>query len=296
MSNKEYRVRLYADENDSYVELWKRLDKKNSFIARYTFGGSWYYVSDPLGYCELDFPIAEDVTIVVCDANGNELFRSRNGDGSASFNTIEQEAKVRWAAFVKANGLTVQPYEEFKEWLLSFQDPEQCGEAAKDYPENWMHYHIEKASVEVLDSYVYLGCEEELQRIHYKHRFCGVEWDEYRVGGSLMGYVFNKEVCGPMYSPGTAKGLVIDAIKANHGNTNAVSWVQHCYGNVYAQRNIWLISAADLLLQGNYRKTYVDRVAAEERDHTRFYAQGHRGIAAIRQKYPECQCDWHFII
>ncbi|MSS38596.1 hypothetical protein [Clostridium porci] len=55
---KEVKVSLCISENDSYVELWKNINPKMGeaeYYGRYTYQdqGTWYYVSDALGYCEL---------------------------------------------------------------------------------------------------------------------------------------------------------------------------------------------------------------------------------------------------
>jgi len=49
---KEIKVKLYADENDSFVELWKVIDHVKGdplYYGRYTYNdeGTWYYVCDP---------------------------------------------------------------------------------------------------------------------------------------------------------------------------------------------------------------------------------------------------------
>ena len=93
------RARFHSEEDDSYVELWQIVGRKK-YIARHTCGPKrWYYVSDPLGYRELDRPIEDDVTVVVCGRDGYELFRTSNADGSADFNTPKQEAYAQWARY-----------------------------------------------------------------------------------------------------------------------------------------------------------------------------------------------------
>ena len=58
----EIKVYLYASENDCYVELWKSVDEEK-YYGRYTYNdaGTWYYVCDPLGYCELDHTVNDDI-------------------------------------------------------------------------------------------------------------------------------------------------------------------------------------------------------------------------------------------
>lgn len=75
---REIKVQLYSGEDDNYVELWKTVEEiegKHRYYGRYTYGdeGTWYSVCDPLGYCELNAPIADDVMFICCDENGNEV-------------------------------------------------------------------------------------------------------------------------------------------------------------------------------------------------------------------------------
>ena len=68
MTKKIRKVQLYMTENDCYNELWKVVGTKNRFFCRHVFGKfkTWYYVCDPLGYCELDHP-ADDIEFIVTD-------------------------------------------------------------------------------------------------------------------------------------------------------------------------------------------------------------------------------------
>ena len=77
---REIKVQLYRGEDDNYVELWKTVEEiegKHRYYGRYTYGneGTWYSVCDPLGYCELNAPMADDVMFICCDENGNEVIR-----------------------------------------------------------------------------------------------------------------------------------------------------------------------------------------------------------------------------
>lgn len=78
---------IQRGENDNYVELWKTVEKingKHKYYGRYTYGdeGTWYSVCDPLGYCELNAPMADSVIFICCDDSGNEVIRYSNADGN----------------------------------------------------------------------------------------------------------------------------------------------------------------------------------------------------------------------
>ena len=198
MPGQTFRVKFHSEEDDSYVELWQVVDRKK-YIARHTCGPKrWYYVSDPLGYRELDHPIGDDVTVIVCGRDGRELFRTSNADGSADFNTPKQEAYARWAEYAKAHApdvavddhsaqffvhwATGAPVGGFNQWLLSFQNPELYPEA-EDYAENWLWCHNKRlGGFETLAEYVYLGEQRKIERSRFRHKICGAEWDEYYAG------------------------------------------------------------------------------------------------------------------
>ena len=94
---REIKVQLYSGEDDNYVELWKTVEEiegKHRYYGRYTYGdeGTWYSVCDPLGYCELNAPIADDVMFICCDENGNEVIRYSNADAK---DTVKGELVFR---------------------------------------------------------------------------------------------------------------------------------------------------------------------------------------------------------
>lgn len=294
---KELRVRLYATENDSYVELWKVLGTKK-FIGRHTYGyPRWVYISDPLGYCEVDYDIHDDVTIIVCTPDGKDLFESRNGDGSACFATKKQTAEKEFRAYatdkkeVIAN--TQKGYLRFKHWLLSFKDKIKYPGSANDYDENWMYGWREETKRVTLREWDYLGIPCSLQAVSYRHTVCGKIWTELVTDCAVMGYIFDEADCGPMYSKHEAEKIVEDAIRSTFGRASAVSIVVHIGGD-YAQRNIRMFEAVRSLLQGDYRKTFVREVAEQERRKPSFYKSGLSGIGAIRELYPNCTCDYTY--
>lgn len=317
--DKELRVKLYLDENDDYVEVWQLVGREK-YIGRYTCGSQkeWVYLSDPLGYCEIDHFISHDVTIIVCDEYGNELFKTHNGEESSNFNTTKGEARERWADYLKRqhpkvkmenqsanffrHWATGNPSGTFNYWLTSFQDPDQYPEA-KDYAENWIgSYNEQVGSAETLAEYMFLGTVRKIERLHYRHRVCGVEWDNYYSDGFYMCAGFEESLVGPMYSQAEAEMHLIDAVKANFPEgTTVISYVELQRGypkgeDGYAvQRNARISTACEHLLARNYRRAFVDQLVAEERKQSHFYKEGSDGITAIREKYPDCIEDHHCI-
>lgn len=316
----EYRVKFHSEENDSYVELWQLVGKEK-YIARFTHGPKlWYYVSDPFGYRELDYPIRDDVTIIVCDRCGKELFRTSNADGSAGFNTPKQEAFAQWKKYMEKRNahvsvenqsaqffvhwVTGMPVGSFNQWLLSFQDPD-LYEAAKDYAENWLWCHNERVGeFETLAEYAYLGEKKQIERAHFRHAVCGVEWDEYYAGEYFIGHDFDGSKVGTMYSEAEARRILTETIKANFPEAGILSLVESYipYGEnetCYYEKHIrieraWEHIAAPESSDGrgpkNLRRTFIDTEAAKEREHSRFF----RNYSEIEKLYPNCVRDYNF--
>ena len=318
---KEYRVKFYSEEDGSYVELWKLVDQEK-FIARHTWGPKcWYYVSDPLGYRELDHPMRDDVTVIVCDQNGNELFRTSNADDSVNFNTPKQEAHEQWAKFVEntkteivtenqsaqfmAHWMLGTPVGRFNDWLLSFQDPE-LYEGARDYPENWLHCRNEQVGeFETLAEYTYLGETKKIERGHFRHMICGAEWDEYYSGNHFIGHTFDDSHVGTMYSEIEARRILSAAIKSHFPEARVLSVVheytpkkdgpayykeEHLRAE-YAWERIAAPNSPDGRGRKNLRRSFIDAEAAKEREHSRFFAT----FEQIKAIYPDCIRDYNFL-
>lgn len=318
----EYRVQFYSEEDDSYVELWQLVGQKK-YIARYTCGPKrWYYVSDPLGYCELDHAIKDDVTIIVCDWNGNELFRTSNADCSVGFNTPKQEAFAQWTKYAKernpsvsvenqsaqffAHWATGTPVGDFNSWLLSFQDPDRY-EEAKDYAENWLWRRNEQVGeFETLAEYTYLGEIKKIERGHFRHTVCGVEWDEYFAGDYFIGSDFDSSNVGTMYSEAEARRILTAAIVGNFLEARVLSIVRtytpfgqnetyHKEERVRIE-NAWECIVAPDSSDGcgpkNLRRSFIDAEAAKERKHSRFFGS----FIEIEKVYPDCLRNYNYIL
>ncbi len=245
---KEIKVYLYANENDDYNELWKVVDEEK-YYARHTFNneGIWYYVCDPLGYCELDYKVPDDVTFIMCDSEGNEYFRYSNGEpnplpkfadyikmqwqkvkDNIPHNTENDEVNF-WTMWI--SGETVR---KLNQWLISFKDPDLYGDAARDYDENWYGcwHNTETEYTTIPNSeFEYLGSKYQFVKVHHKHDICDVEWDTFECCDSPlqmgwwgtethpqvqsymeMGNWFDDSKYGTMLDTLTARNRVIDSL------------------------------------------------------------------------------------
>ena len=309
---RERRVRLKYPENDSFIELWQEVESPRKFVGRYTGGlGEWVKICDPLGYCEMDYSFGPDEVFIVCDKKGNELFRSRNGDGSAHFNTYEKEAHEQFAKYAEEAGLKTKvedvhamflahyisgnPVGGLNEWLMSYQDPDLYPQA-DDYPENWTQFDIDTVGEpEVLKTYTYLGETWKIERVHYKHRYCGVEWSSLFSGEYYIGDEFDTTTHGTMYCKRQAAGLLTVAIKANHPNRYSVSVVKKLepYGSsdpYYKERRYKIERAWEYLADGDLHRKHIDKALQEEKAKSHFFGS----YEEIQKVYPECVRDWSY--
>ena len=319
MREKTYRVTFYRDADDNYNELWKVIDdgSKVKYLARHVAGpGCWYYVSDPRGYCELDYALHDDVVVIVCDKQGNELKRTCNGDHTAEFPTLERVAHEQWAAYAEkeSKGVTVEnthanflvhwatgtPQGALNKWLLSFKDPNQYGTAALDYDENWVYFMVEHDQPETLAEFDFWGEKHRIERIHCKHKVCGVEFYSYYSGPFYIGAEFDANSNGPMYTQSDAIHMVEAAVKADFPDTLKI-----CYAEAhpskdetyYAQRWVDTRRAAELLLyKGNQyspmdlHREFVDRLA----NHADWPLEFFKNTEQLMAKYPNAVRSYRF--
>ena len=297
---KEIKVCLDRPENDDFVELWAVISEgaDAEYIARHTYYGAWFTVSDPEGYRELGHLLDYDTVVIVCDADGNELFRSSNVDGSARFNTEEQEARRVWNEYAIKTDLTSSLVSDggtpahlfhfitgmfsdsLDRWLLSYKDPSIYGSAADDYDENWVGGTVVKEeSTEVLEKYSYLGKEYQIERIHYRHSVCGAEWDEYYAAGFRVGVRYPGPY-GTMYPKYDAVTRIKDALKALFPDSKELYYARPYtpYGTdvTYYTEQKYSVSdcAAHLLRNGSVYGTFdlhrenVDRIEKELKEGT----------------------------
>ena len=68
--SQEIQIQIYYHENDNYDELWKVVGTPKGEAGKYyvratEYGGYWYTVCDPLGYCERNYTVKEDVLFII---------------------------------------------------------------------------------------------------------------------------------------------------------------------------------------------------------------------------------------
>lgn len=249
---KEIRVYKYAEENGSYNELWKVVGEEKYYVrATESRWCSWYSVCDPLGYCERNEYMPEDVMFVLCDEEGNEYMRYSNGMDNP-LPKFEDFVKEKWQ-FIKANvqhnteNLTANFWAEWyngdttmkiNQWLISYMDSDLYGKEIEEmhgYPENWTGcWHEHEINYEPIPNseFMYLGHKYQFTKVTHKHDICGVIWYEFvctdspyvidNVGHEdrswinsymYMGNWFDDSTHGTMYDQRTAREMVISVLK-----------------------------------------------------------------------------------
>lgn len=253
---KEIKVFQYRDMNDNYVELWKVIDE-NKYYGRYMYHneGTWYYVADPLGYCELDHSVSDDVTFIICDEKGKEYYRYSNGQPNPLPTRINF-IKATWCK-VKDNiihnteddelnfwsmCLRGETTRKLEKWIISFKDPDLYGEKAKDYEENWYGcWQNTETEYTVIpgSQFEFLGQKLQFVKVHHKHDICGIEWDTFEccdnpIQMSVFGtkthplieaYIevanwFDDSKYGTMMDKSSARTKVIKALESNFPREN----------------------------------------------------------------------------
>lgn len=182
---KTLKVKIVRYENDDYIELWKIINPKENtpkYIGRCTSDEPyWIYVCDPLGYCENNGIIEDDVTVIVCDENCNELFITSNKDDSVQFPKFDEAISNEWTNHTELHSYS---YIEWKNWILSYQDIDKYKEA-NTYEENWLYspYLVKRISYQVLEdtAFKYLNIEYVFVKVQYLHTVCNKEWFEYTI-------------------------------------------------------------------------------------------------------------------
>lgn len=298
MKNMErIKVRLHTHENDDYNELWKEVGGKRYF-ARHTYMGSvWYYVSDPLGYCELSHPCEPDITFIVCDQDGNELFEDSNATDFV-FPTLEGAAKQKWEEVKDKYPLTTH----LQDWLLSYMTPENL---AKDpvntqfCPEdNWKRCWHDRVDHTAVEKFTYLGELYCIWAITYQHRYCDCRWVEYLAGPEGMDWEYPWFIhhfgdsftpdYGPMYSRNEAIQMISDALKEIYGGTNLSEIQSGCCGAY--ERKLSYSQAAERMIDGDLSREHVKQVIEQEREHHGFYTSK----SDMERDFPGYRPDYNY--
>lgn len=305
---KEFKVSLAYHENDDYNELWEIVGEKTYFARHTYFGGTWYFVADPLGYCELDHPCPDDYVFIVCNSKGKELFKSSNGDETSVFPCLRELSQLEWNKVVDTlrvkqenvsgnfwalavGGMTNSGLDK---WLLTFKDPDLYGDKAKDYDENWCWW-TEEISHRNIATFEYVGTKYYISKHHMRHTVCNVDWYEYYSGTTFMGAAFDEKWIGTMYSKREALDKIWSVLeeiypKASVFGISAVD-VHKYFGSgeeIYCERRMKLHTAADRLINGNLKRKHIEDVIESEKNKKTFYED----FQAIKKVYPECMEDF----
>ena len=302
----ERLVRLIRPEDDNFNELW---EAKNEFdykeyFCRNVFGNNptWYTVSDPFGYCELNSRVKDNVCFIVCDSNWNELFGTSNLTG-ADFPTFRQKVMEEWNliknnyvydAYDHAEDSWSQfmghgPVSSVDNWLLTYKDPELYGDEAKTYDENWLMYTDEIGRTSIWD-FTYLGEGYSIYQVTYRHRICMKEYVEFWVNYSDRQKMKNSNNFiklgdhhiggyGTMYSKREAVKIINNTINDIYPDNKLLSNIREdtfCSRpdkKVFVERQYTKDEAASFLLNGDYHRAFVESVMANERVNHSFYLE-----------------------
>ena len=121
--NKEIRVRLHHIDRGNCTEVWEVQTEKGKprrYLGRDDGYGpkEWYTLCDaPYGYCERDCHVREDLTLIVCDKDWNEVLR----DGTdrerfpESFPSLDEACNEAWSKVVKV--LPHVTHKGFGQWI-----------------------------------------------------------------------------------------------------------------------------------------------------------------------------------
>lgn len=302
---KFYKIELYRTEDDCYNELWKVVGE-DKFVIRHVCGLPYFAaVSDPLGYCEMDYTLNDNNIFIVCN-NSRELFGLSNLDG-AEFPTLKETCRNEWNRIKSeyphfGDNVTASWWSECfgngstmttDKWLLSFMDPEKYKKEIEDmygYPENWVA-RMETVKRELIGGFQYLGKEFYIFKETQRHKVCGKEVINYYVDnkqilGKWDGHVmFLDDYCegelGPMYTEREAVNILSKALKREYGGKQ-ISVIHNSYGYVY-ERFISYEDAAKQLLKHNYNRKRVQQLIAKERLNHSFWIHND---PEIEKKYP----------
>ena len=183
---KELHVRLHHVRKGECQEIWEvqpEKGKRPRHLSRDTYGEhEWYRVCDaPYGYCERDYPLHEDIELVVCDRQWQPLFRDGNDRERfpKPFPTLEEKCIEEWNKIHA--GYPHVSKRGFGEWILA-QSLRKLYNADEM---NWVHSRYTVVKEEILSRFTYLGEEKAIIRQTVKHTLCEAEWHEYFAGKEI---------------------------------------------------------------------------------------------------------------
>ena len=165
--NKEIRVRLHHIDRGNCTEVWEVQTEKGKpkrYLGRDDGYGpkEWYTLCDaPYGYCERDCHVREDLTLIVCDKDWNEVLR----DGTdrerfpESFPSLDEACNEAWSKVVKV--LPHVTHKGFGQWITkqSFLPLSQTEEL------NWRDSYYEEEASEILSRFTWIGEEYAIFKV-----------------------------------------------------------------------------------------------------------------------------------
>lgn len=325
---KEIKVRLYRDENDDFVELWKVIDHikgEPMYYGRYMYGnsGTWYTVCDPLGYCELNSTVKDNVVFVLCGEDGEEYYRYSNADENP-LPTFQSYIKMEWNKHKNKIQHNVENHEKdfwaeaiygettlgINQWLLSFKDPDLYKKEIDDmygYDENWLYCHNEEIKYEPIEEteFSYLGRNYQFTKVTYRHKVCGAEWIQYECTdapytiddfykhivayyGSLGNWYDTSNV-GAMYDKRTARNIIVKTLEEIYKKGTDRSYLLYVDESSCCKvlRKLAYGEAADVLLGKELHRDNVLEIANREKTEHHFYLNTKENRDMINQMYPE---------
>lgn len=291
--SEEIHVQIYYHEDDNYNELWKVVGTPKGVAGKYYVratesGGYWYTVCDPLGYCERNYSVKDDVLFIICNPDGNPIGASSNIN--SQFPTLKQTAKAEWNRIKN----DISHFEEDKtknfwslcwdgtstlsinQWLETFMDTDLYADEIKEmhgYPENWV-MRCKECSKEAVSTFNYLGVGYAIYKVKYKHEICGVEYYEFFSGRYPFmkeheNYIdfyaswFDAKNVGTMYSRKTAINKVKEELKKIYGNSYVCEYKER-----YGGKLIYPLTMEDIttrLIGNDLHRAKVDSIADNER-------------------------------
>ena len=182
--NKEIRVRLHHIDRGNCTEVWEVQTEKGKpkrYLGRDDGYGpkEWYTLCDaPYGYCERDCHVREDLTLIVCDKDWNEVLR----DGTdrerfpERFPSLDEACNEAWSKVVKV--LPHVTHIGFGQWITkqSFLPLSQTEEL------NWRDSYYEEEASEILSRFTWIGEEYAIFKVTQRHTKCDAQWYEYYAG------------------------------------------------------------------------------------------------------------------
>ena len=315
MNKKEIKVTLIRSENDDYNELWKVIIPVKGqpiYYARHMYknAGTWYYVADPLGYCELDRPVPEEYVFICCDEKGNECVRYSNADSNPlpKFSDVMKEEWEKISKHIphkqedfQKNFWTEALYGEtslnLNKWLITFMDRDLYAKEIDEmygYEDNWTgSCHRKEISYESVSGsqFIYLGRKYQFTKVGKRHKVCGAEWSEfvctdspYIVGKEYgiqyygyMGNDFDPSVSGKCLDEGTAIRTVMTALEKIYGVKNVIK-----LNSAYDTRTLGLYDAAKILIGSDNHKHHILSIIEEEKQAPSFIPNTNEGRDRIK--------------